>query len=185
MMSAENIKEKATKVRDLLNTLISIQGNTSQEDAVINCALACAVEELEKWIYNGEFLPSVRPVDFNPKRLEAVLNIPNVALSVEEWAMLSNPNMGKIQAIKSLHDRTGLGLVDCKAVVEAATGGENSDPNFPTVPSEPTEDEKTWIKKGERIFAIKNLRGRTGMGLKEAKAIVDKWADEYKSKGTF
>lgn len=41
---------------------------------------------------------------------------------------------------------------------------------------EPTDEEKALIREGKKIFAIKELRLRTGFGLKDCKDMVEAWA---------
>lgn len=41
-----------------------------------------------------------------------------------------------------------------------------------------TKDEKALLLANERIKAIKAVRERTGLGLKEAKALTDRWQNE-------
>jgi hypothetical protein len=51
-------------VRDSLNEMIEemIKDKHDKEGAILACCIALAVEEVEKWMYNGEFTPSVVPV---------------------------------------------------------------------------------------------------------------------------
>ena len=56
-------KDKALAMRDRLNKLAEdvMVGEPDMEDHVVACCLAVAVEELEKWIYDNDWTPSVRP----------------------------------------------------------------------------------------------------------------------------
>lgn len=56
----------------------------------------------------------------------------------------------------------------------------------PKVPPDPatvvlTEDEKVYATQGTKILAIKELRERTGLGLKEAKELIEKYQREAKA----
>ena len=55
--------DRVIKVRDDLNRLIDelTEDKSDQEGHVLSCCIAVAVEEIEKWMYNGEFTPSVVP----------------------------------------------------------------------------------------------------------------------------
>jgi len=46
-------------------------------------------------------------------------------------------------------------------------------------------DEQRWIRGNNKIQAIKEVRNRYGLGLKEAKDIVDEWAARYETYGVF
>jgi hypothetical protein len=66
--------DRVIKVRDDLNRLIDklTEDESDQEGHVMSCCIALAVEEIEKWMYNGEFTPSVAPYregkDLKPKK---------------------------------------------------------------------------------------------------------------------
>ena len=55
-------KDTAIEIRDRLNAIVDdVMSTGSQEDHIVACCVALAVEELEKWLYDGDFTPSVRP----------------------------------------------------------------------------------------------------------------------------
>jgi len=67
--------DRVIKVRDDLNRLIDklTEDESDQEGHVMSCCIALAIEEIEKWMYNGEFTPSVVPYslvnkDFKPSK---------------------------------------------------------------------------------------------------------------------
>jgi hypothetical protein len=67
--------DRVIKVRDDLNRLIKelTEDKSDQDGHVMSCCIALAVEEIEKWMYNGEFTPSVAPYslvnkDFKPSK---------------------------------------------------------------------------------------------------------------------
>lgn len=83
----------------------------------------------------------------------------------------------KIHAIKLLRERTGLGLAAAKAAVDAVECGDW----VPTTGNPPPTDWqdlepvlRSLKADGQPIKAIKILRDRTGMGLREAKDTVDR-----------
>ena len=54
--------EKSVMVRDKLASLIEeVMADGNRESHVIACCLSVGLEELEKWMYNGDFTPSVSP----------------------------------------------------------------------------------------------------------------------------
>ena len=80
----------------------------------------------------------------------------------------------KIEAIKLYRARTGAGLAEAKAAVEAMERGD-APPPAQTAPAPEGVDDRLWelLKKGEKIQAIKLYREQTGAGLAEAKAAVE------------
>lgn len=96
----------------------------------------------------------------------------------------------KIAAIKLLREATGMGLAEAKAVIDAVERGERlpplaeqqvqqqvsqqntsraADPGGDALPTEV----RRLAEGGNRIHAIKMLRERNGLGLKEAKDLLD------------
>jgi len=54
--------EQAIQTRDRLNAIIDeLTQKKDQESYVLACCIAVAVEEMEKWMYHGEFTQSVAP----------------------------------------------------------------------------------------------------------------------------
>ena len=77
----------------------------------------------------------------------------------------------KIDAIRLLRQQTGLGLAEAKSAVETGLVPDSAEiaTNFAALPSEVA----AALASGDKIKAIKLLRRTQGMGLKQAKAIVD------------
>jgi ribosomal protein L7/L12 len=89
----------------------------------------------------------------------------------------------KIEAIKVLRDHTSLGLKEAKDIVErwdmsAATPPSRSlsleDP-IAELPAHIRAEIDSLVAEGKLINAIKALREHTGLGLKEAKGVIDNW----------
>lgn len=82
----------------------------------------------------------------------------------------------KIEAIKLLREQTGLGLAEAKAAVERLEQGvpppAASAPD--AVPPPLSDDVRRLVDQGKLIEAIRLLRERTGMGLKDAKDHIDR-----------
>ena len=54
--------DKAIEIRDKLNNMVEELSETDDQDNVVMaCCLAVGIEELEKWMYDGTFTPSVMP----------------------------------------------------------------------------------------------------------------------------
>lgn len=83
----------------------------------------------------------------------------------------------KIEAIKLVRERTGLGLKDAKELVERLeSGGETGEIQAGTragLPDADLGEVRRALGQGRKIEAIKLVRERTGMGLKEAKDFVE------------
>lgn len=77
----------------------------------------------------------------------------------------------KIEAIRLLRKHTGLGLADAKAAVEAGNLPD-SNRSQPVIREIPAQAQAALVA-GEALQAIRLVREAYGIGLKEAKDIVD------------
>ena len=85
----------------------------------------------------------------------------------------------KMDAIKLMREKTGLGLKEAKEAVESLEKLPASPPPASLVATlrraQDTSDEvQKLVAKGQKIEAIKLIRDRAGLGLKEAKDLVDR-----------
>ena len=92
----------------------------------------------------------------------------------------------KIQAIKLVREHTGMGLAEAKDAVEAlerqplAAAGPAAAAAAGAVATSPALNElelegvRALVAEGQTIEAIKLVRERTGLGLAEAKALVER-----------
>jgi ribosomal protein L7/L12 len=85
----------------------------------------------------------------------------------------------KIEAIKLLREQTGLGLKEAKETVEAleqSSGARLHGKLADTMrhAQDASEEVKRLVRSGQKIEAIKLVREQTGLGLKEAKDLVDR-----------
>lgn len=85
----------------------------------------------------------------------------------------------KIAAIKRYREETGTGLAEAKDAVEAIQAGRPLPDSLPPAKPSPEDAELTdevvsLLERGEPLLAIKLVRERTGVGLKKAKAVVDR-----------
>ncbi len=88
----------------------------------------------------------------------------------------------KIGAIKLLREATGLGLAEAKDVVEAVAAGKAMPilsataapaPPPPTGSAQEVSEQIRTLAASSRIAAIRELREQRGLGLKEAKDLLD------------
>lgn len=111
--------QRAVHVRDRLNELISsIDGDDDQERHILRCCIAVAVEEIEKWMYGGNYTPSVMPV--NQAVMDAVnavgtgrLGVVDFDLEFSLWPADEKQffrESKKIQFIKAVRARTSCEL---------------------------------------------------------------------------
>jgi ribosomal protein L7/L12 len=88
----------------------------------------------------------------------------------------------KIEAIKRVRERTGIGLKEAKDAVEAM--GEREPRSTTLAEREPRSTTLAdlepeliaFLEQGRKIEAIKRVRDRSEMGLKQAKDLVDQLA---------
>lgn len=95
----------------------------------------------------------------------------------------------KIKAIKRVRELTGIGLKEAKDFVEAIERGEVKVQDSSLTPSAPTPDASSdpfydpqvreYLKQGKKIDAIKRVRVLTGVGLKQAKDLVESWEGRF------
>lgn len=85
----------------------------------------------------------------------------------------------KIRAIKIVRDATGMGLRDAKALVER-TGHDPAAPDASAPPrargidAEVAAEVRALLAAGRPVQAVKAVRAATGLGLKDAKELVDR-----------
>ena len=103
---------------------------------------------------------------------------PDKDLELAVRGLLRGPRPNKIMAIKVVRERTGMGLREAKAYVDALGAGAFRD-DAHARPGASAYDEADGVIRGLRdahgskIEAIKRVREMTGLGLKEAKDFVD------------
>lgn len=119
--------------------------------------------------------------NFATKLLSSITVVNQSGLTVEEEDYARTGQ--KIYAIKSVRERLGIGLKESKDLVEDWMSKHvlNPFPNLPPLPPVQTKDKDlTWqeiglVKNGRALDAIKTLRARLGIGLKDAKDLVDNY----------
>ena len=96
-------------------------------------------------------------------------------------------NQQLIHAIKLYREATGVGLAEAKAAVEDMARGEAVKPPSGSVDYDnPILDAKikSLLSRGQKIDAIKIYREEYGVGLKEAKDVVDRIEMSMKRSGS-
>ena len=88
----------------------------------------------------------------------------------------------KIEAIKLLREATGLGLKESKDAIDEYDGRNPSHAVTASSVSPLPEPVAEALRRGNKVEAIKLLREKTGLGLKEAKDWVDASSQEMQSK---
>ncbi len=80
-----------------------------------------------------------------------------------------------LEAVKKLREKTGIGLGDAKAWVDAHRGGESaSAPRAPGLPDrELEEDVLALLRRGNTIAGIRTWRERTGSDLKTSREAIE------------
>ena len=80
----------------------------------------------------------------------------------------------RIQAISRYREETGVGLAEAKNAVERLAATGSLPERVPVDDSELFEEVARHLGRGEALLAIKLVRERTGLGLKESKEVVDR-----------
>jgi ribosomal protein L7/L12 len=86
-----------------------------------------------------------------------------------------------IEAIKMLREATGMGLADAKAAVETLNTGSGlnvlaqSSPPPSQLPAELAATVRGLLQRGDKIAAIKLVRERMKLDLKDSKDLVDRF----------
>ena len=118
--------DRTVELRDKMNALIESIEGSDQEAYIMRCCVAVGVQELEKWMYDGEYTPSVKAcsesVDFrNVGGAQAIaeeLAKIDFEKPFSDWSEAEKMTFreGKnISFIKALRTRTNCGLKVGKA----------------------------------------------------------------------
>jgi ribosomal protein L7/L12 len=78
-----------------------------------------------------------------------------------------------LEAIKLLREATGIGLKEAKEAVDAHLRGEPARASRAAAVGRLPPSVASKLQRGDKIEAIKLLRERTGLGLKEAKDWIE------------
>lgn len=97
-------------------------------------------------------------------------NAPKTQLPPDVQAALGRGD--KIEAIKLLRAATGLGLKEAKDVIDGHPQAQDQQSGM-SAPGSLPADVMSALQRGEKLEAIKLLREATGLGLREAKDVVE------------
>lgn len=78
-----------------------------------------------------------------------------------------------VEAIKLLREATGMGLAEAKSLVDAHHAGRPVAMPSTASPRSLPAAVSDALQRGNRVEAVRLLREKTGIGLKEAKDVVD------------
>lgn len=176
-------KDVALCYRDLLNGIVQTVHGDNQDAVVTRCAISIAVQELENWLYNGEMSPSVVPAKdvsgWEPtfmKMRESAVHEGQVSVEQALASLLTSKQKQLIRQgnKKEAAESLMIGLQSQDITVAALACGYWETHIMKTEESL-TIAEMNLLKRSEKLQCIKAVRKRTGLGLKEAKDLVDKF----------
>ncbi len=103
---------------------------------------------------------------------------PDKDLELATRGLLRGSRPNKIMAIKIVRERTGMGLREAKAYVDALGAGTFRDDTYARPGASVYDEAEGVIRglrdvRGSKIEAIRRVRELTDLGLKEAKDFVD------------
>lgn len=105
------------------------------------------------------------------------MNVDDSRFEAELEALLAAGR--KIEAIKLYREQTGAGLAEAKAAVEALERGEEIGVSSLEKAEEVEDQLIALLRQGKKIEAVKLCRERSGLGLKEAKSLVEAMAAKH------
>ena len=79
----------------------------------------------------------------------------------------------KIEAIKLLRDATGVGLKEAKEAIDRLEAGDALKIPARAQPAVLSEEVMASIRRGNKMEAITRFRDQAGVGLKEAKDVIE------------
>lgn len=100
--------DKAIKLRDDLNKLVDelLLDKDDRESNVLACCVALAVEEVEKWMYQGNFTPSVAPYREGKEfHMPGIQDNPMGAMTVPEIQRNFNDPPLELAAFKRIKEK--------------------------------------------------------------------------------
>lgn len=162
-------KAKALAMRDRLGQMAEevMRGEPDMEDHVVACCLAVAIEEIEKWIYDNGWTPSVRPYiddrDFHIPFPEGSENDPSQA--GPPWDRKKVSIWERSPALRRLKKR---GILSPDGKFYALEKLEDT-------PFEYWDDAlRERFRSGKKAEFINIIRVRTGASIKRISILVDK-----------
>ncbi len=162
-------KERVVQVRDRLNGMVDEVMAAGDQDAhVIACCLALAIEELELYLYDGEWTPSVAPYKDSRK-----FEIP-FKKGEEDNDSFAGPPWNRKRT--SVFDRFPTAAKLKKTGIKVPQ--EQTDLSS-RIMDEWTEQEKRVFREGERAPFIKAVRFGTGCTLRRAREYLEEMKARY------
>jgi len=145
---------------------------------ILIAVLIFALPFLLTRMFSGRSNRSDEVLGAGPAKVSAAGRGRSDALSVEVAGLLAQG--GKLEAIKLVRDKTGVPLSEARERVEKIGKDAAIVPPAPGLmetiqrAQQMSEEVRRLAARGQKIEAIKLLREKSGLGLKEAKDLVDR-----------
>jgi len=161
-------KEKAIEIRDRLNAIVDeVMTSGDQEAHIVACCLALAVEELEKYLYEDGWTPSVAPykdgrkfeIPFKPGEDDSE------AFAGPPWSRRRKSVFDKYPTLAKLR-KTGIKAQPSKVDLTSR------------LPIDWSQWERRVFREGDRAAFVKAVRRETGCTLRQA----HEYANEMKAR---
>lgn len=171
--SATNLTLSARSLAEVRQLLGS--GNKIQAIKMVRDQTGLGLKEAKEYVDALEGNPHADPTALaGPIALSSTTA--DAAADPEVRSLLVQGN--NIQAIKRIRDLTGMGLREAKDLADTLERSPLRVAAAPPAgsPSDPTSDPevRALVAQGKTIQAIKRIRELSGLGLKEAKDLVDR-----------
>ena len=128
-----------------------------QESHIVACCLAVAIEDLEKYIYDGEWTPSVSPYKDDRK-----FEIPFKSGEEDSDGFAGPPwNRHRVSVFDKYPTLSKLRKTGIKTLPKKGLGGRGID--------QLSEREKKAFREGKRSDFIKSVRIETGCTLRQSR----------------
>lgn len=160
-------KDRSINLRNSLNSLIATLNGNTQEDEIMRCALSEAVESLERWIYDGNYTPSVRPAD-KIFTIKTEIHSGDKLLTDDRLRDKYLKGRSRVSAIIELEKDFGITQEKALRIVD-----EYERTATPFL----NDDEKRSAREGRKVEAIRMLKLRTCIGLKRAKDLIEDYQE--------
>jgi len=162
-------KEKVVQIRDRLNNIVDeVMREGDQEAHVIACCLALAIEELEKFLYDDEWTPSVAPY-----RDDRKFQIPFKKGEEDDSAFVGPPWQRKRTSVFDKYPtlaklkKTGIKRPQAQTDLSSRDMTDWS------------QWERRAFREGDRANYMRALRKETGVTLRRAREYLDEMKVRY------
>lgn len=167
--------DKAILVRDSLNEMIDglTKNKDDQESNILACCVAVAVEEVEKWMYQGEFTPSVAPYREGKEwHMPMQTGVDNEDFTGPPWARVRKDSLSNMAAFQRIRVKAANGPV----VIRAPSMLDKYSPG------DWDKDTMRAFRDGNRpvfVLCVRGLVPNFQVPLKEASDYASRMVKEY------